>query len=495
MSLISVCNLTFCYDGEFENIFENVSFQIDTDWKLGFTGRNGRGKTTFMRLLLGELEYIGNISGTVNFEYFPYRVDDMSRDTIDIVEEIAPTIEQWQLFRELNLLEIPCEVLYRPFSTLSNGERTKVLLALMFLKENTFFLIDEPTNHLDVQAREITSRYLKSKKGFILISHDREFLDGCIDHILSINRTNIEIQRGNFTTWYNNKELQDQFELEQNEKLKKEIKRLDKAAQRTAKWSENSEAKKIGFNPMLVEKSLERRAYEGAKSKKMMSRSKVLKNRLESEIEEKSKLLKNLERGDELKLYPLKYYGDKMVMIENLSINYGENIVFEGISFTICQGERVALAGKNGCGKSSVLRLINGENVSYSGRIKIGSQLEISYVCQDFSEISGTIDEFCESRGLDKTRLNCILRKLDFSRTQFEKRIENYSSGQKKKLLIAASLCDEAHLYVWDEPLNFIDILSRIQIEKLICEYNPTLLFVEHDRAFCDKIATKTVSI
>jgi len=142
MSQINISNLTFSYDRSFDNVFENVSFQIDTDWKLGFTGRNGRGKTTFLNLLLGKYEYRGTISKTVNMVYFPYSVANMSLLTIDVVEDIYPNYLQWKLLRELNYLNVCDEVLYRPFDTLSNGEQTKILLAVLFLKENTFLLID-----------------------------------------------------------------------------------------------------------------------------------------------------------------------------------------------------------------------------------------------------------------------------------------------------------------------------------------------------------------
>jgi len=180
MSLINVANLTFAYDGSYDNIFENVSFQIDTDWKLGFTGRNGRGKTTFLHLLLNKYEYDGSISASVNFEYFPYELANKEINTINVIESICPDCLHWKVMRELNLLEVSDNVLYRPFYTLSNGEQTKVLLAAFFLKENNFLLIDEPTNHLDLNGRRIVSDYLKLKKGFILVSHDRSFLDNCI---------------------------------------------------------------------------------------------------------------------------------------------------------------------------------------------------------------------------------------------------------------------------------------------------------------------------
>ena len=295
MSLIQVSNLTFAYDGSYENIFENASFQIDTNWRLGFTGRNGRGKTTFLNLLLGKYEYQGSISASVSFSYFPYHVADKTIFAIDVVEQIYPEYQYWQLAREMNALQLDEDVLYRPFETLSNGEQTKLMLAVLFLKENNFLLIDEPTNHLDIQGRELVSRYLNSKKGFILVSHDRAFLDGCVDQILSINKANIEVCRGNFSTWYENKQRQDAFEQAENDKLKREIRRLEETAKEKADWSDTAERRKLRRNPMEVDNVKGWRPLQGAKAKKSMARSKAIEKRQQAAIEEKSKLLKNIE--------------------------------------------------------------------------------------------------------------------------------------------------------------------------------------------------------
>ncbi len=216
MSLIDVNNLTFGYDKSTENVFENVSFKIDTDWKLGFVGRNGRGKTTFLNLLLGKYEFKGTISHSVKFEYFPYEVKNKNRNTIDIFYDICPNCEKWEFMREISLLDVDCDVLERPFCSLSNGEQTKILLAALFIVSNNFLLIDEPTNHLDEEARLAICNYIKNKKGFILVSHDRKLLDVCVDHILSINKTNIDIQKGIFSSWFNNKTMRDNFELNEN---------------------------------------------------------------------------------------------------------------------------------------------------------------------------------------------------------------------------------------------------------------------------------------
>jgi len=142
-----------------------------------------------------------------------------------------------------------------------------------------------------------------------------------------------------------------------------------------------------------------------------------------------------------------------------------------------------------------LIKLLLGEEIAHDGTVRRGSQLRISYVSQDTSDLKGDLKDYAREYGVDESLFKSILRKLDFSRIQFEKDIASYSGGQKKKVLIARSLCEQAHLHVWDEPLNFVDVLSRMQIEELLLEHAPTLLFVEHDRQFCDRIATKTVEL
>lgn len=513
MSFINIVNLTFAYEGSYDYIFEQVSFRMDTDWKLGFTGRNGRGKTTFLRLLMDtnhavpRYEYEGTISTSVHFEYFPYEVKRQEALTVEIAEEILPGCtepeEIWKVFRELSLLEVETEVLYRPFETLSHGEQTKVMLALLFLRENSFLLIDEPTNHLDVRAREILGEYLKKKSGFILVSHDRRLLDTCVDHVLAINKTNIEVQKGNFSSWWENKKRQDEFELAENERLRKDISRLKAAAKQSRDWADTVESTKIGRKngeKFSTTKNIDTRAYIGEKSRRMQMRRKNLERRQEKSIDEKSGLLKNLEEAEALKLFPLEYRAERLAVFDEVSVSYGENQVFSGMNFEICRGDRIALSGKNGCGKSSVIRLLLGaregrmpENMEYTGQIFLGSGLILSHVPQSTRFLKGNLSDYAEAHGIDGQLLRTLLRKLDFSRVQLEKNMEDFSEGQKKKVLLAASLVTKAHLYIWDEPLNYIDVFSRMQIEELILKYSPTLLFVEHDREFTDRIATKEV--
>lgn len=512
MAQINVTNLTFYYEGSFDNIFENVSFSIDTDWKLGFIGRNGKGKTTFLNLLLGKYEYEGKISTSTRFDYFPYRTEqeDLEQCAADILERWKADCELWRVLCELAQLETDAEVLYRPFRTLSHGERTKVMLAVLFSGENDFLLIDEPTNHLDQEARETVKVYLKQKKGFILVSHDRDLLDACIDHVLVLNRHSIEVQAGNFSSWWENKSRKDAFSQMENEKHKREIQKLKKASERTRQWADKSENSKIGFNPVKEhDRCISSRSYIGAKTKKMQSRVKQMEERIDREIEEKEGLLQDIENPVDLRLTPLKHHKNTLISARDYSLCYdgAETPVFTNLSFELQQGERVFLNGKNGCGKSSLIKAILADIADKNGNVQsagsfieegtltTASGLVVSYINQDTSFLQGSLKEFCRNRNFDESLFFAVLRQLDMERVQFGKGIEEFSEGQKKKVLIAGSLLTPAHLYLWDEPLNYIDVFSRMQIEKLILSYEPTMLVVEHDVRFREKLATKVIEM
>lgn len=508
MAQISVNHLTFYYDGSSDNIFENVSFSIDTNWKLGFIGRNGKGKTTFLHLLLGKYSYNGSIDTTTVFDYFPYQITkrQMQLSAADFVEELKAGCELWRVICELTQLGENAELLYQPYQTLSPGERTKILLAVLFSGENDFLLIDEPTNHLDQDARETVKRYLASKKGYILVSHDRDLLDACTDHVLVLNRKTIEVQNGNFSSWWENKQRKDQFVLAENEKHQKEIRKLKQAAMRTSQWADKNERTKIGYDPVKEhDRFLDTRAYIGAKTKKMQSRVSQMERRIDREIEEKEGLLKDLEMPADLKLVQLEHHKNTLVNLKDYSLKYKDasRPLFTGLTFAIHKGDRIALHGENGCGKSSLIKIILQKAgaiapsiaLSEEGLCEIASGLIVSYVSQDTSGLQGSIPEFCRIHHLNQSLFCSILRQLDFERVQFLKNMEDYSEGQKKKVLLAASLLTPAHLYIWDEPLNYIDVFSRMQIEKLLLEYQPTMLFVEHDIRFRKKIATTTVEL
>ena len=492
MSLISVKNLTFGYEGSPNNIFENVSFNIDTDWKLGLIGRNGKGKTTFLKLLQGKFEYTGTILKSVDVDYFPFEITNKDRMSIDIVHDIAPNIEDWEIIKELNLIDADAEILYKNFNLLSGGEQVKILLISLFLKGNNFLLIDEPTNHLDVDTRNNLINYLQKKKGFITVSHDRNFLDKVVNHIISINNTNIEIKQGNFSSWKENKDRQDNFEKMANEKLQKDINRLEITAKNMAKWS--NEVEKSKYKTNNSETSIDR-GYLGHKSAKMMKKSKVIEQRIDKAIDEKSNLLKNVDKNESLKIIPIESRKNQLILANNLQIKYDGKAIFSNVSFEVNNGDRIAIIGKNGIGKSSILKLIIGKEIEYNGTFKMANDLKISCVSQSTENLTGNLKTFVKDNKIDESIFKAMLSKMGFSKIDFDTDICDMSEGQKKKVLIAKSISEKANIYIWDEPLNYIDILSRIQIEEAILKYRPTLIFVEHDETFIEKVSTKIVKL
>ena len=395
MSQINVNGLTFYYEGSFDNIFEDVSFSIDTNWKLGFIGRNGKGKTTFLNLLLGKYSYRGSIDSSVRFEYFPYVItaEQAELTASEFICDIKPDCEEWRVICELSQLRENADLLYRPFKTLSHGERTKVLLAVLFSGENEFLLIDEPTNHLDNDARMKVREYLSGKKGFILVSHDRDLLDACTDHVLVPNRKSIEVQSGSFSSWWENKQRKDSFALAENEKHRREIRKLRQAASRTASWAEKSESSKIGFDPVKEhDRCISARSFIGAKTKKMQSRVKQMQKRIDREIEQKEGLLCDLEKTDELKLTTLTHHKNTLVNIRELSVGYEglKGFVINGLSLKVKKSDRIALHGGNGCGKSTLIKAIlqscghsGPAGLIKQGTLETACGLIVSYISQD----------------------------------------------------------------------------------------------------------------
>jgi len=412
MAQINVSNVSFCYGSD--NIFEQVTFSFDTDWKLGFIGRNGEGKTTFLQMLMGEKEYTGEITSPVPFDCFPYPMTNVQKvyPFAESCKQLKRGVELWRLSTEMEKLHLSAELLYTPFITLSTAEQRKMMLALLFSGQNEFLLLDDPTNKLDVSERELVRAYLEQKKGFLLVSHDRDLLDSCVDHMLILNSNTMEVQKGNFSDWWENK----------------------------SRWA--------------------------------------TMDRLEQNV-----------------LVELKEYG--------ITYKDATTPVFKNLSFDICQGDRVVLSGGSGRGKSTLIKAILAKclerkdelNYSEAGLLETTSGLVVSYINQDTGFLKGTLKEFCENQGISESLLRTLLRQLDFDRVQFAKPMEAYTEGQKKKVLIAASLLKPAHLYIWDEPLSYIDIFSRMQIEKLILEFQPTMLLVEQDVRFREKIATKIIEM
>jgi ATPase components of ABC transporters with duplicated ATPase domains len=403
MGTIQIENVNFSYDQMMEPLFDSLNLKIDESWKLGLIGRNGRGKTTLMKLLLGKLDYQGEIISNLNFYYYPQTINDKDRLTVEIVKELTDLndYDLWKIEIELEKLQVDPDILQQNFSVLSPGEQTKVLLAILFLDDYGFQLIDEPTNHLDIEGRQVVSDYLKGKKGFMVISHDKAFLNPVIDHVISINRQNVDVYKGNFDTFEDAKNKQDHFELEQKNQLKKDINRLHETAVKRENWSNQAEAQKNKKN--YSEKVNLDKGFLGHKSAKMMKKAKTATKRVDNAINEKRKLLQNIEIEEPITLnYEELSHPETLIEVDGLVLKH-ETITTPKVSFKVKKNQTLALIGKNGIGKTTIFKQLLGLRQPFEqiGEIRKANNLVISYLPQD-NELQGSIKELSLNKKLSQ---------------------------------------------------------------------------------------------
>ena len=464
MSMIRVENLTFAYPASYDNIFENVNFQIDTDWKLGFVGRNGRGKTTFLNLLLGKYEYHGKIQASVQFDYFPYPVNDKNRLTTDILSEVCPLAEEWELLRELSYLEVRDDVLWRPFFTLSNGEQTKVLLAALFLNDGHFLLIDEPTNHLDNDMVEWLENYLiRSKSAIFMVTHDRYFLDRVCTKMIELDQGDLYIHNGNYEVYLENKETR----IEQEKLAAHKHKNLYK---KELEW---------------VRAGVQAR---GTKSNSRLQRFEELRQKRFKQQEESLKINATMQR-----------LGNKTIECINLGFNYPEKSLFHGFNYVLLRQDRIGIIGENGCGKSTLLDVIAGLKQPTYGTIEYGTTVKIGYFRQadqgvDLNmRVIDYIEEVSKVIEYDRMTLSAsqMLERFLFPRNMHYTTLSRLSGGERRRLYLLRVLMQEPNILLLDEPTNDLDILTLDVLEDYLDDFQGAIITVSHDRYFLDRVVDK----
>ena len=526
MSKILLSEMDFYYAEYFNPVFEQVNLVLDTDWRLGLTGRNGRGKTTFLKLLKGELEPVrGMIVKETAMEYYPYEYETNYTLTMDVLKEIignlksqedamesllsrptAVNLEKYgeiqesyaeaggyrmegRIKKELYLMGLPEELLSREFAVLSGGERAKILMIALFLRPNTFILMDEPTNHLDIRGKQAIAAYLKQKSGFLVVSHDRQFLDEVSDHILAINKTNIELEKGNYSSWRENADKKEAYEFRTRTRLEKEIAVLEKGAVIRRNWAGIAEKEK---NPYKTNNR-----GNSSRAAKFMRQAKNAEQEAREDIAMKKELLKNYETVPELGTFgqaPLTDLesGRLLLEIDRLTFGPGDFPLFQNFSMSISEGERIWLKGANGVGKSTLLRLIGGELESESVKCEADVRRSVSYQEPLWQE--GYAREKIEDEA-QWERFLMLCSCLDITEEMLKRPIQTYSSGEKKKADVARALSEENSLLLLDEPLNYMDVYFREQLEKAVLALRPTLVFVEHDVRFGSRVATRTINL
>jgi lincosamide and streptogramin A transport system ATP-binding/permease protein len=488
MPRVEISNLSFAYD-DGTVIFQNLSLSLDTSWRLGLIGRNGRGKTTLLKILSGELKAQGIARSPVACVYYPGPAADQSRPSLEAALMAYPAAAEWRLRKEASLLGLPDEALLRPLSALSGGEAAKVLLAALFAYEGDFLaLLDEPAAHLDAESRAAVSSYLASKKGFIVASHDRALLDECVDHVLAVNRAGLELEAGNYSSWARNHALRLKNEEREREKLKKEAERLKEAMGRTALWASKTEAAKMGHGPVD-------RGFIGRRAAKMAKKAKSAQKRSAKAIEEKESLIRNDEKSAKLVLAPAASRSKVLIEARGLSIGYGPVPLLENLDFAVERGEIAALLGPNGSGKTLLMRVLAGDVAPLAGTLKLAPDLIVSVVPQIPAFDVPTVADLARKSALDHSRLKAVLSHLGIETGRLGGDLSSMSLGQLKKTALAASLCQSASLYLWDEPLSHLDIMARSLIEEAVAAARPSMVLVEHDQAFVNKLATKIIRL
>ena len=399
MSNIEIKNLSFRYENSSSEIFTNLNLDLDSSWKLGLVGRNGKGKTTFLNLLRGKLKGKGQIQTKIDFTYFPLRVKNSKNIAFfELQDQIS--LEQWKLEKELNQMWVDSSLIWQPFESLSGGEKTKILLAASFTQENSFPLIDEPTNHLDEISRKQISEYLKEKSsGYIVVSHDRDFLSEVSNHILALENNQIHLYKGNYASYEATKEKRDNFNIHKNNKLKREIDELNKSRQKIQTFSQKSENKKNAYAHQKTEliPNLDK-GFLGHKAAKIMKRSKNVERRMEKDINAKQDLLTNIEKVEELSINFVPNYHHQVLKVQDLGLKIEDKQLFDDLSFSVNKNEIVVLAGKNGAGKSTFLKYLldRTKGIKIKGKVELTNNLKISYLSQEFAQYQGSLKNFAD---------------------------------------------------------------------------------------------------
>ena len=507
---ISVSNLS----KEFEvgkKILDGLTFQIDQGERVGLLGKNGAGKTTVFKILTGELDWddgevhiapgkgVGLISQIPVYppEYTVedvlqtafQRLHDMEREMEELTERMGrdndPALlrrydsltaafeagggydTSTPLNKVCNGLEISQDMRNQLFSSLSGGEKTRVNLARLILEDTDILLLDEPTNHLDLRATEWLEEYLDKYKGTVLaISHDRWFLDRVVKRVIEIQEGKAEFYEGNYSFYVVEKEHRYQEKLKQYEKEQAKIEQLEKAAQQLRVW-----------------------AYSG--NDKTFKRAQSMEKRIER-LRTTDKPTK--ERRLDMKFGEREFRGDEVLTIKELKKSFDGRTLFDHVNLEVVGGERIALLGDNGTGKSTLLKILLGEEEPDSGKLRMGPTVKVGYLPQiiHFSHPErNLVDTMIYDQDCSTQTARNRLAAFNFRGEDVFKPVSALSGGEQSRLRLCMLMDEQINLLILDEPTNHLDIASREWIEEAVADYEGNLLFVSHDRYFIKQFATR----
>ncbi len=495
------------------NVLDGLTFQIDQGERVGLLGRNGAGKTTLFRILTQELEPDeGRVSvgqgrrlGLISqIPVYPagYTVEDVLRSAFARLESLAKEMEalegrmaagetdpallrrygslaeRFEVFggydtdvavnKIANGLSISQEQRQQLFDSLSGGEKTRVNLGRLILEDTDILLLDEPTNHLDLHATEWLEEYIRGFRGTVVaISHDRYFLDRVVTRVIEIENGRAEFYSGNYSFYAVEKERRYQERLKQYQKEQAKIEQLEKAAEQLRLWA---------F--MGMDKTYRRAVNIERRIERMRTTAKPTKA-----------------RKMDARFSTAEFHGDELLGIRNLAKSYGDKHLFDSITLKIEGGERIALIGDNGTGKSTLIKMIMGELYPDDGRIKLGPQAKPAYLPQiirfDHPDWNLVENMMSSKRGLSAQSARNRLASYDFRGEDVFKPVSVLSGGEQSRLRLCMLMDGEINFLILDEPTNHLDIASREWIEEAVESYDGALLFVSHDRYFINRFATR----
>ena len=507
---ISVSNLV----KEFEvgtKILDGLTFQVDTGERVGLLGPNGCGKTTLLRILTGAMDYdegevmiapgkrMGLISQipvypegyTVEdvlataFEPLRKMEDELARLTREMASGTDPALmsrydklttayeaaggyeTDTRINKVCNGLSIPQAMREQLFESLSGGEKTRVNLARLILEDTDILLLDEPTNHLDLRATEWLEEYLEKFKGTVLtVSHDRYFLDKVVDRVIEIQEGKAEFYSGNYSFYAVEKEHRFEERQRQYEKEQAKIQQLEKAAEQLRTW-----------------------AYSGMD--KTFKRAQSMEKRIERmRVTDRPKKARKME----VRFGEREFRGDEVLTIKHLKKSFGSRTLFDDVNLEVAGGERIALLGDNGTGKSTLIKILMGEESPDEGKLRLGPTVKIGYLPQiihfDHPERS-LVDTMIYDLDCTAQTARNRLAAFQFKGEDVFKPVSALSGGEQSRLRLCMLMDAKINLLILDEPTNHLDIQSREWIEEAVEEYEGNLLFVSHDRYFIDRFATR----
>ena len=509
---IRVSGLVKSFDLE-KKILDGVSFQVDAGERVGLLGKNGAGKTTLFRILTGELDYdsgevqiaSGRRLGLISqIPVYPagFTVEDVLRSAFGRMAALKEEMDAltarmavgesderilrrygdltarfeglggWDtdtaVDKVANGLSISREMRTRLFDALSGGEKTRVNLGRLILEDTDILRLDEPTNHLDLQATEWLEEYVRGFHGTVVtISHDRYFLDRTVTRIVEIENGKAEFYSGNYSFYAIEKERRYQERMKQYLKEQAKIAQLEKAADQMHLWA------------FMGNDALHKRAF---------SMEKRIERMRTTDKPTREKKMTAQFRSSE-------FLGDEVLTLKGVGKSFGERTLFSGVDLKVAGGERIALIGDNGTGKSTLIKMIMGEEYPDEGRIKLGPSTKIAYLPQiihfDVPQRDLVDTMLYSKRDITPQKARDRLAAFHFRGEDVFKSVSVLSGGEQSRLRLCMLMDDEVNFLILDEPTNHLDIASREWIEEAVEAFDGTLLFVSHDRYFINRFATR----